>query len=178
MKVVTPSLFDLSSLYIEAVFTRTGLRALHTWTHERLDLLLSHAALLTAEQFVAEIPGFGAPSIRDQLSHVIQCEQGWVHALQDMPWTPWPHEDYTTPDHLRKAKQLVMKETIAYLDQLSDAQLNTELARRPMGWSGPLRTPAFILNHVITHAFHHKGQVVAMFRLLGRPASDTDLQRS
>ena len=48
----------------------------------------------------------------------------------------------------------------------------------PDDWSGPLRTPAFILNHVITHAFHHKGQVVAMFRLLGRPASDTDLQRS
>jgi uncharacterized damage-inducible protein DinB len=71
-----------------------------------------------------------------------------------------------------------MKETIAYLDQLSDTQLNTELARRPNDWSGPLRTPAFILHHVITHAFHHKGQVVAMFRLLGRPAPDTDLQRS
>jgi uncharacterized damage-inducible protein DinB len=42
---------------------------------------------------------------------------------------------------------------------------------------GPLQTPAFILCHIITHAFHHKGQVVAMFRLAGQPAGDTDLQR-
>jgi uncharacterized damage-inducible protein DinB len=160
------------------VFTRTGLRALHTWTHERLDLLLSHAAFVTAEQFVAEIPGFGAPSIRDQLSHVIQCERGWVHALQDIPWTPWPREDSATPDRVHRAKQHVMTETITYLDQLSDIELSTELVRRPKDWLGPLRSPGFILHHVITHAFHHKGQIVAMFRLLGQPVPDTDLQRS
>jgi uncharacterized damage-inducible protein DinB len=34
-----------------------------------------------------------------------------------------------------------------------------------------------ILLHVITHTFHHKGQVVAMLRVLGHPAPDTDLQR-
>src|SRR5580704_8560248 len=43
-------------------------------------------------------------------------------------------------------------------------------------WHGDLRSPAFILHHVITHAYHHKGQVVAMCRLLGHPAPDTDLQ--
>jgi len=31
--------------------------------------------------------------------------------------------------------------------------------------------------HVITHAFHHKGQIVAMLRILGYPAPDTDLQQ-
>lgn len=165
------------SLYVEGVFTRIGLRALHTWTHERLDQLLSHALTLSQEQFVAEIPGFGAASIQDQLSHVVQCEQAWVHALQDIEWTHWAREDYTTPDQLRTVKQRVTFETIAYLDQLSDTQLNAQLVHRPSNWSGPLQTPAFILHHVITHAFHHKGQIVAMFRLLGHPAPDTDLQR-
>jgi uncharacterized damage-inducible protein DinB len=147
-------------------------------THERLDLLLSHAALLSEERFVAEISGFGVVSIRDQFSHIIQCEQGWVHALQDIPWTPWPREDSATLDHVRRAKQHKMTETITYLDQLSDIELSTELVRRPKDWLGPLRSPGFILHHVITHAFHHKGQIVAMFRLLGHPAPDTDLQRS
>jgi uncharacterized damage-inducible protein DinB len=165
------------SLYVEGVFTRTGLRALHSWTHERLDLLLSHALTLSQEQFVAELPGFGAASIQDQLAHVVQCEQAWVHALQDRQWTHWAREDYTTVNQLRTAKQRVVSETIAYLDQLSDTELNAELTLRPHDWSGPLRTPAFILHHVITHAFHHKGQIVAMFRLLGHPAPDTDLQR-
>ena len=45
-------------------------------------------------------------------------------------------------------------------------------------WTTPHRTPAFILLHVITHGFHHKGQIVAMLRLLGYPAPDTDMQRT
>jgi hypothetical protein len=49
-------------------------------------------------------------------------------------------------------------------------QLNTILANRPVDWGGELRSPAFILPHVITHAFHHKGQVVAILRILGYPA--------
>jgi uncharacterized damage-inducible protein DinB len=43
-------------------------------------------------------------------------------------------------------------------------------------WGGELRSPAFIVLHVITHAFHHKGQIVAMLRIQGYPAPDTDLQ--
>jgi uncharacterized damage-inducible protein DinB len=59
---------------------------------------------------------------------------------------------------------------------LSEEQLNTTLTKRPVDWGGKLRSPAFILLHVVTHAFHHKGQVVAMLRILGYPAPDTDLQ--
>jgi uncharacterized damage-inducible protein DinB len=61
---------------------------------------------------------------------------------------------------------------------LSETQLNTRLTERPTKWFGELKSPAFILLHVITHTFHHKGQVVAMLRMLGYPAPDTDLQRS
>src|SRR5438270_8764564 len=86
----------LHPVYFEGVFTRTGLRALHGWTHERLDLLLAHAGLLTPEQFVAEIPGFGRATVRDQLSHIIQCEQFWVHGLQQIPWKSQPDAEFTT----------------------------------------------------------------------------------
>jgi uncharacterized damage-inducible protein DinB len=40
-----------------------------------------------------------------------------------------------------------------------------------------VRTPALILHHLLTHAFHHKGQIVAMCRTLGHPAPDTDLNQ-
>jgi uncharacterized damage-inducible protein DinB len=52
------------------------------------------------------------------------------------------------------------------------------LTTRPVDWGGELRSPAFIVLHVITHAFHHKGQIVAMLRILGYPAPDTDLQQA
>ena len=63
------------------------------------------------------------------------------------------------------------------MDDLTEEQLNTTLAKHPVDWGGQLRSPAYILLHVITHAFHHKGQVVAMLRILGYPASNTDLQQ-
>ena len=76
-----------------------------------------------------------------------------------------------------ESKRRTVAATIAYLDGLAEADLNAELTSLPEDWVGPPRSPAFILLHVVTHAFHHKGQIAAMFRLLGHPAPDTDLQR-
>jgi uncharacterized damage-inducible protein DinB len=159
------------------MFTKDGILALHGWTHECLDLVYTHAATLRPEQFVGEIPGFGRASVRDQLLHIIACESWWVHGLQNLKRTRWSGADFPTVVSLQEAKRRVMEETIAYLERLPDDQLNRELTHRPDDWDWPLRSPAFILHHVLTHAFHHKGQVVAMFRLLGHPAPDTDLQR-
>ena len=74
------------------------------------------------------------------------------------------------------AKHRIREGTLAYLGSLTEDQLNTTLNERPADWGGELKSPAFILLHVITHAFHHKGQVVAMLRIVGYPAPDTDLQ--
>ena len=77
---------------------------------------------------------------------------------------------------LQAAKEPIRRATRSYLDNLTEEQLNATLAECPAGWAGEPRSPAFILLHVITHAFHHKGQILAMLRILGYPAPDTDLQ--
>ena len=64
-----------------------------------------------------------------------------------------------------------------YLSGLSDSQLNSETELHFSDGDMAVRTPALVLHHVLTHAFHHKGQVVAMCRLLGYPAPDTDLNQ-
>jgi uncharacterized damage-inducible protein DinB len=159
------------------MFTKDGIRELHAWTHERLDMLIEHATALAPEEFAREIAGFGYPSVREQLVHTLGAEERWVHRLQDLPTRPWSSADYPTASTLRPVRDRVMRETAVYLDRLSDAALNAPLVQRPKEWIGELRSPAFILHHVLTHAFHHKGQVVAMCRLLGHPAPDTDLQQ-
>jgi uncharacterized damage-inducible protein DinB len=46
------------------------------------------------------------------------------------------------------------------------------------GESNPLLlTPLELFTHVITHEFHHKGQVLTMSRLLGYTPVDTDVVR-
>jgi uncharacterized damage-inducible protein DinB len=158
------------------MFSKTGIIELHAAMHERLNLLLRHVAAMPDNLHHQLIPGFGHPSIWKQLVHILTCEEGWVHDLQNKAFPGWHDEDCPTMAALLATKDRIREATRTYLDGLTDEQLNTTLAQRPVDWGGELRSPAFILLHVITHAFHHKGQVVAMLRILGYPAPDTDLQ--
>jgi uncharacterized damage-inducible protein DinB len=39
-------------------------------------------------------------------------------------------------------------------------------------------TPLQLFTHVMTHEFHHKGQLLSMFRILGHVPPDTDVSMS
>jgi uncharacterized damage-inducible protein DinB len=158
------------------MFAKSGIQELHGVTHERLDLLLRHVASVPHHLLREPISGFGHPTIWKQLIHILTCEEGWVYDLQDKPFAGWQEGSASTIAALTAHKDRIRQTTRAYLDGLSEKQLNTTLAKRPQDWGGELRSPAFILLHVMTHAFHHKGQIVAMLRIHGHPAPDTDLQ--
>ncbi len=159
------------------MFTKAGITELHVAMHERLDLLLRHVATVPDELRHKPISGFGHPSIWKQLVHILTCEEGWVHDLQNRVFAGWGEGDCPTMAALLAAKNRVREATRTYLDDLTEEQLNTTLADRPVDWGGELRSPAFIVLHVITHTFHHKGQIVAMLRILGYTAPDTDLHQ-
>jgi uncharacterized damage-inducible protein DinB len=162
---------------VKAMFGRDGISELHGWTHESLDILLKHVSSVPAELLHTTLVGFGVPTVWKQLVHILEVEEGWVRDLQDEPFTRWRAEDLGSMAALLVGKQRVRHATQAYLGSLSELELNTRVAKRPKVWVGELKSPAFILLHVVTHTFHHKGQVVAMLRTLGYPAPDTDLQR-
>lgn len=100
-----------------------------------------------------------------------------MRALQHMPARRWDPESFNSTDALAAAKASVASETASYVNRLSIDQLNREIDTCLPEWVGPKRSPACIILHIVTHAFHHKGQIAAMLRLLGHPAPDTDLQR-
>ena len=161
------------------LFTKAGVSALHAWTHERLDTVFDHVRVLTPENLIQPIPGFGQPSVHDQLAHILAAESGWIRRLQQLGSENRDLSTDSLPDlpSLVIAKKDVVSATKAYLESLDEVQLNTTLERISEEWVGPPRSPAFILQHVCTHAFHHKGQIAAMCRILGHPLPDTDLQR-
>jgi uncharacterized damage-inducible protein DinB len=158
------------------MFNKAGIIQFHAAMHERLDLLLGHIATVPDEFHHRPVSGFGHSSIRKQLVHILTCEEGWVHDLQNKSFAGWHQEDCPTMTELLRAKERIREATQIYVGGLTEGQLNATLAQRPADWGGELRSPAFILLHVITHAFHHKGQVVAMLRIHAYPAPDTDLQ--
>ena len=159
------------------MFTVIGMRKLHSWTHSSLTLVLDHLATIPEGDYAKEVSGFGFPTLRAQIIHVLNCEGFWIHTLQaarfeDEDTTDWP----SVPD-ARVLQRRVSANTLAYLSGLSDEQLNADTELLFSDGDKAVRTPALVLHHILTHAFHHKGQIVSMCRTLGHPAPDTDLNQ-
>ncbi len=159
------------------MFTLDGVRKFHRWTHSCLNLALDHLATIPAEEYVREVAGFGFATVHQQVIHIFNCEGSWIHALQAQPYANRMPADFPDASAARLLQQELSRETQAYLAGLTDRQLNEDMELRFSDGDTAVRTPALVLHHVFTHAFHHKGQIVAMCRVLGHPAPDTDLNQ-
>jgi uncharacterized damage-inducible protein DinB len=161
----------------DAVFTLDGIRQLHGWTHASLGLLLDHLTAIPMADYTKPLPAFGFPTVREQMIHILNCESFWVHTLQGLPYVDRNPAECPAVSDARRFQQEVGGQTHKYLSGLTDQKFNSvEELHFPDG-DVMVRTPALILHHVLTHAFHHKGQIVAMCRALGHPAPDTDLSQ-
>jgi hypothetical protein len=58
------------------MFARDGIRELHRWMHESLDILLRHIASVPGERLREPLAGFGFPTVWKQLIHIMQVEEG------------------------------------------------------------------------------------------------------
>ena len=157
--------------------SKAAILDLHAAMHECMEVVLDHVAGVPFDVLTQPLAGFGRPTIRDQIAHVFSAETAWVSALQLLPLRRFDAATLASVDDFRRAQREATATMLAYLDSTGERELNSELERYHEEWRSPHRTPGYILLHVITHAFHHKGQIVAMLRLLGYPAPDTDMQR-
>jgi len=159
------------------MFTLDAVRKFHAWTHASLALLFDHLATLPATGYAKNLPGFGYPSIHAQVIHLLGCESRWVRRLQGQPTGDWNPARWPATSDARVLQSEVSMQTLGYLSALNNQQLNASTTLHFPDGSTAVRTPALVLHHVFTHAFHHKGQIVAMCRILGHPAPDTDLNQ-
>lgn len=159
------------------MFTLDGIRKLHAWTHASLGVLFNHLEILPAGGYEMELPGFGYPSIHAQVVHLLGCEARWVRRLQIKSIGDWDPARWAAVSDARLLQREVTTQTLNYLSGLTNQQLNANTTLHFHDGSSAVRTPALVLHHVFTHAFHHKGQIVAMCRVLGHPAPDTDLNQ-
>jgi uncharacterized damage-inducible protein DinB len=159
------------------LFNLASISKFHTWTHACLALVLDHLSTLPPAAYTQELPGFGFPDLRAQVVHVFNCESFWIHTLRSASFRGRDPASCPSISDARELQHQVMQQTIAYLSRLTEEELNTGSELNFDGGDIAVRTPALVLHHVFTHAFHHKGQIVAMCRVLGHPAPDTDLNQ-
>jgi uncharacterized damage-inducible protein DinB len=159
------------------MFSRADLLAVHGWAHESIEILFTHAADFTQEQLLQEFPGFGQTSLWATLLHIVGVENYWLYMLSGkLAVEDYPSE--TTAMALDEHRRLVASALREYLNSRSEAELNTETTFHGDANEQPVtHSPAFVVQHLITHAFHHKGQAAAQCRLLGRPMPDSDMLR-
>ncbi|SPE21690.1 hypothetical protein SBA5_320064 [Candidatus Sulfotelmatomonas gaucii] len=159
------------------MFTLDGVQKFHSWTHASLNLLLDHLSTLPTSDYVKELPSFGFSTPQKQVIHIFNCEGFWIRTLQGLQYVDRDPTECPDVADARLLQQQVNRQTRAYLSSLANQQLNTNTELHFPDGDHAVRTPALVLHHVLTHAFHHKGQIVAMCRELGRPAPDTDLNQ-
>ncbi|MCA8916476.1 MAG: DinB family protein [Planctomycetes bacterium] len=153
------------------MFASSGLLDIHQRSHLSLQKLVDHCAGFSQEELSREIDGFGYPSIRHQLHHVIGAEHYWLGVLQGEMLVDEDPADMADIDALRAYRKRVVAKTVEYLQTADETELNTR--RKVTAW-GPREielVPAHVILRTQTHIFQHQGQVAAMCRLLGRPIS-------
>ena len=159
------------------MFTVDGIWKFHGWTHACLNLLLDHLSSIPATDYGKVLPAVGFPTLREQVIHIFNCEGFWIQTLQGLSYVDRSPAQCPAVSDARLFEQEVVQQTHTYLSGLTDRQLNSDTELNFSDGDIAIRTPALILHHVLTHAFHHKGQIVAMCRALGHPAPDTDLNQ-
>jgi uncharacterized damage-inducible protein DinB len=151
------------------MYDATALLDLHERGHRSLQGLLRHCAQLSAEEFNRELPGFGYPSVRLQLEHVIGAEEYWLSVVQGRYQDEVEEVSCPSVEALETYRSKVVQTTDEYLQHASEAELNT--ARDMWTWPGKMRSlvPARVFARTLVHIYQHQGQVLAMCRLLGKP---------
>lgn len=148
----------------------------YEYVRQSRSALLEYCATITPSDFLQENSSFGRGSIRNLLVHVANTYEYWIGKVglqKEMTFT-----EYESVSQIKEVEGLfdqidkLMEEFLTATDglQLStiDYKINEKHAQTNAGK---------LFTHVITHEFHHKGQILSLSRHLGYIPVDTDVIR-
>ena len=139
--------------------------------------LFNYCQAISAEDLLKPLPAFNNACIISQLVHTANCYLFWLAVTAMKQQRPFfAGAEIQHFDAVRDIYNEVDKLMAAFLEHFSGSLDEPKQLFRPDG-SGLTRSPFELFTHVITHEFHHKGQVVSMSRQLGYIPVDTDVIR-
>jgi len=144
---------------------------------EARGVLFDFFESIPVADYTKEVVHFGMGSIRNTQAHIINCYLHWIanFALQRaLPYLQ--SEKVSSIDQMK----IEFKNIDQYMDEFIKTygdDVNSPIIHVLDKKGEVSSTPLILFTHVITHEFHHKGQMVSMGRILGNPPPDTDLLR-
>jgi len=140
------------------------------------EILLKYCDTITAADFCASNSTFGRGSIRNLLVHTGNTYEFWLgkQALQQsLVFTAY--ETVANVEDCIRFFQIIDALVAAFIAKFSGdymSEINVHVNSAPAKAS-----PLKLFTHVITHEYHHKGQILSLSRHLGYIPVDTDIMR-
>ncbi|MDP2871799.1 MAG: DinB family protein [Bacillota bacterium] len=155
------------------------MREMYGWVKATRRGLLDYCSSLPAEVLTERREDFGLGSMRGALVHIADCYRSWL--AKTVFGRDVPRFDPRGFDNVASITKLFGETVDPLVDEFLTAYGGDRLAAPlelhvPWEAEGPfVVSPLWLMTHVITHEFHHKGQVVSLGRMLGYPPPETDL---
>lgn len=137
--------------------------------------LFDYCKTITNEDFLNQNNSFGrGGSIRNLLVHIANTYEFWIikQALKkDIAFTEYSAKN--TINEIEKLFNQIDHDIFIFLTKYESSKFDTI----KMTVNGIIKniTPFELFTHVITHEFHHKGQILSLSRHLGYIPIDTDV---
>jgi uncharacterized damage-inducible protein DinB len=142
------------------------------WTNGKL---FAAAARLTLEQFAGTVDGRHG-SVRNTLVHVLNAERAWLGRFAGLELGPaLDPADFQTAGAIAEAWEPVEAGLRAFLATLPDEALAREVGFTVGGTTAMSMPLSRLLQQVVCHSVHHRGQVSLVLRLLGHDPENFDV---
>jgi uncharacterized damage-inducible protein DinB len=125
-----------------------------------------------SEDLNTPVPAFDNKTILWMLEHTAYCYYSWLDSFAMQK--PMLAGQSTTLDQVKQFYSVVDDTVSVFLGTYCE-KMESPIAGVHDTMGSLTVTPLQLFTHVLTHEFHHKGQIMSMCRLLGYPPPDTDV---
>ncbi|HTK20053.1 MAG TPA: DinB family protein [Mucilaginibacter sp.] len=143
------------------------------------DVLFTYCKKIKPEELYQPLSEFNNSSIADLLIHNVNTYISWINNFGlSQDWSFYKTADVKSLREIIALFDLVNLFMVEFVEKYQNSFLVPITALiKHRGFSKTL-APMHLYTHVITHEFHHKGQILTMSRLLGYTPVDTDIIRT
>jgi len=141
------------------------------------EALLNYCDIIEYVDLTRQIESFNKASMQYLILHIANTYLFWLKGFAfKQKFEYFREDDIHSTDDLRKAFDKVNKLVDKFLNTYTDHNATIE---GEIFWlkKNMTFTVLELLTHVMTHEFHHKGQIMTMSRIIGYTPPDADVIR-
>lgn len=145
---------------------------------QRRETLFRYCETISPEHFTFKHESFGHGSMQYLLVHIANTYTFWLGHFTTIAPLPFAKpEALNTLQEIRSVYTSVdgiVEKFLVQFDPALEVPITNKISSRDMEVA---ITPLQLFTHVITHEYHHKGQILSMSRQMGYTPIDTDIIR-